>query len=135
MQNKRAGLRLAALFSDHLVLQQERPTKLWGWDEPGQHLTARLRAPGRRGELCAVSVQADDRGRFLLQLPALPAGGPYELNVEGSRALTLQDVWIGEVWLASGQSNMEWKLGSALNAEQEIEQADWPQIRLFKVGA
>src|SRR4051794_38337429 len=133
MQNERAGLRLAALFSDHLVLQQERPTKLWGWDEPGQRLTARLHAPGARSsgaprtpgaELCAVSAQADDQGRFRFQLPALPAGGPYELYVEGSRMLTLHDVWIGEVWLASGQSNMEWKLASALDAEQEIEQAE-----------
>ncbi|HEU4579704.1 MAG TPA: sialate O-acetylesterase [Polyangiaceae bacterium] len=144
MQNERAGLRLAALFSDHMVLQRERPTKLWGWDEPGQRLTARLRAAGARssgvpraagGELCAVSTLADDQGRFLLRLPALPAGGPYELFVEGSRGLTLHDVWIGEVWLASGQSNMEWKLGSALDAEREVEQADWPQIRLFKVDA
>ena len=134
MQNERAGLRLAALFSDHLVLQQERPSTIWGWDGPGQRVTVQLRAADSRAELAVGSAQADAAGRFRLQLPARAAGGPYELSVEGSRQVTLRDVWVGEVWLASGQSNMEWKLASSLDAERELEQADFPQLRVFKVA-
>jgi sialate O-acetylesterase len=135
MQNgSPAGTRLAALFSDHLVLQQCKPLQLWGWDQPGQQLTARLRSPGSPGELCLAEAQADAEGRFRFRLPPLVAGGPYELSVEGSRALTLHDVWVGEVWLASGQSNMEWNVASSLDADREIAQADWPRIRMFKVA-
>jgi sialate O-acetylesterase len=131
----RAGLRLGALFSDHLVLQQERPCTLWGSDEPGRHVTVQLRVPETRAELARASVQTAANGRFALQLPALAAGGPYELSVEGSEQITLRDVWVGEVWLASGQSNMEWKLASSLNGEREIAAADWPSLRMFKVAA
>jgi sialate O-acetylesterase len=134
MQNERAGLRLAALFSDHLVLQQQRASTIWGWDEPGQRLTLRLRVADSRAELAVASTQADPSGRFRVQLPPRAAGGPYELSVEGSRQITLRDVWVGEVWLASGQSNMEWKVASSLDADRELEQADWPELRMFKVA-
>ncbi|MEY4545791.1 MAG: hypothetical protein RL685_1986 [Pseudomonadota bacterium] len=128
------GTRLAALFSDHVVLQQGRPLPIWGWDTPGQQLTVQLRAPGASGALCVGGATADAGGRFQLELPALADGGPYELSVEGSRQLVVRDVWIGEVWLASGQSNMEWKVSEADDAPNEIARATWPRIRMFKVG-
>jgi sialate O-acetylesterase len=130
----RAGLRLGALFTDHLVLQQERPCRLWGSDEPGRHVSVQLRVAETRAELATARVQAAADGRFQVELPALAAGGPYELSVEGSQHITLRDVWVGEVWLASGQSNMEWKVASSKDAELEIEAADWPSIRMFKVA-
>ncbi len=133
-ESSQPGTRLAALFSEHVVLQQGRPLPVWGWDAPGQRLSVRLRAPGAAGELAVASGSADASGRFLLELPALGDGGPYELVVEGSRQLLVRDVWIGEVWLASGQSNMEWKVGLADNAPAEIAQARWPRIRMFKVA-
>jgi len=131
----RARLRLGALFADHLVLQQERPCTLWGSDEPGRHISLQLKVSETGAELATASVQAAADGRFALELPARSAGGPYELSVEGSQRITLRDVWVGEVWLASGQSNMEWKLASSLDAEREISAADWPSIRMFKVAA
>src|SRR5690242_935578 len=93
--------RLATLFSDHVVLQQNRPIPVWGWDVPGQRVTVRLVAPGQSPELGSGSAVADASGRFGIALPALADGGPYELVVEGSGALRVLDVWIGEVWLAS----------------------------------
>jgi len=121
----RAGLRLGALFTDHLVLQQERPCRLWGSDEPGRHVSVQLRVAETRAELATARVQAAADGRFQVELPALAAGGPYELSVEGSQHITLRDVWVGEVWLASGQSNMEWKVASSKDAELEIEAPGW----------
>jgi len=134
MTESREGTRLAGLFADHVVLQQDRPIPIWGWDAPGQTLTLKLRTPGQSGELCAASGEADTHGRFQIRLPPCAAGGPYELCVEGRRQIVLRDVWIGEVWLASGQSNMEWKVAASLDAEQEIARATWPSIRVFKVA-
>lgn len=133
-QSSQPGPRLATLFSDHVVLQQGRPIPIWGWDVPGQRVAVRLRAADARTELAAVSATADASGRFQVELPALSDGGPYELSVEGSRQLLVRDVWVGEVWLASGQSNMEWQVGVADHAPAEIAQAKWPRIRMFKVG-
>ncbi|HKO92498.1 MAG TPA: sialate O-acetylesterase [Polyangiaceae bacterium] len=135
MTETREGTRLAGLFADHVVLQRDRPIPIWGWDAPGQTLTLKLRVPGESGELCAASGEADANGRFQVRLPPCAAGGPYDLYVEGRRQIVLHDVWIGEVWLASGQSNMEWKVAASLDAEQEIARANWPAIRVFKVAA
>lgn len=124
-------LRLGLPFSDHLVLQRNRPNALWGWDLPDQALTLRLEGtptPVR------VSTRADANGAFTLRCPPLPAGGPYRLLVEGSSTVTLEDVLVGEVWLASGQSNMEWKVATSANAEQEIEAGDHPAIRVLTVA-
>jgi sialate O-acetylesterase len=125
--------RLATLFSDHMVLQQNRPIPVWGWDVPGQRVTVRLVAPGSQQELGSGSAHADASGRFGITLPPLADGGGYELVVEGSSSLRVRDVWIGEVWLASGQSNMEWRVAASLNADTEIAQAAFPRIRMFKV--
>lgn len=122
---------LASLFTDHAVLQAERPGPVWGWDAPGRALSLRLASGGRTlHELRAV---ADASGRFQFVLPATAAGGPYTLRVEGSTTLELADVWFGEVWLASGQSNMEWPVASAANSSAEIASAELPRLRFFKV--
>lgn len=127
------GTRLGALFGDHVVLQQGRPLPIWGWDTPGQRLSAKLRASGTRADVGSGSGSADASGRFKITLPSLSDGGPYELVVEGSREIVVRDVWIGEVWLASGQSNMEWRVATSLDAAREIAAARWPRIRMFKV--
>jgi sialate O-acetylesterase len=118
--------RLASLFSDHAVLQAERACPVWGWDSPGQALTLRL-----GGEEASTRAGAD--GRFELELPARAAGGPYTLEVEGSTRVSVEDVWFGEVWLASGQSNMEWRVAASHDAAREIAAAQLPLIRAFKV--
>lgn len=124
-------LRLASLFTDHMVLQADRLCPLWGWDSPGRAVRVTLSSSSGRAQ--ALSVEADEKGTFRCELPALPAGGPYTLVVEGSHRIALEDVWFGEVWLASGQSNMEWKVAASNDAQREIAAAEWPQIRAFKV--
>jgi sialate O-acetylesterase len=118
--------RLASVFQHHAVLQAERACPVWGWDAPGQEVTLRLAGH-------AASTRAGADGRFEIELPARAHGGPYVLEVEGSTHVTIEDVWFGEVWLASGQSNMEWKVAASHDAFREIASAQLPQIRVFKV--
>jgi len=128
MSSAPTGLQLPGLFSDHLVLQRGRPNLIWGWDHPRQTVT--LEAEGKP----SVSTTARANGMWRLQCPELPAGGPYRIRVNGSSQHILSDVLVGDVWLASGQSNMEFPLASAPQAATEISAADYPNIRLFQVA-
>jgi sialate O-acetylesterase len=121
-----AGVRLATILSDHMVLQQGMPIHLWGWDEPGTAVTLKLN--GKRAE-----AKADSDGAWRVELPAMPAGGPFELEVKGSSELTVRDVLLGELWLGSGQSNMEFAMRATHDKQTEIPAANDPQIRLFTV--
>jgi len=122
-----ADVRLPAIFGDHMVLQQQEPVRLWGWADPGEQVDVAL--AGRHG-----STTADAEGRWRLELPALEAGGDaLTLVVEGHNRIELTDIVVGEVWIGSGQSNMQWSVTASDNAEAEIAAADHPQIRLFTV--
>jgi sialate O-acetylesterase len=127
-----SDLRLAALFCDHLVLQRGRENPIWGWDQPGQALSLQV-VGGAEIEPRTARAAAD--GSFTLSCPELPVGGPYELRVAGSATVIVRDVLVGEVWLASGQSNMEWPVAGSADAEREIERAQFPTIRQIKVEA
>ncbi len=122
-----AEVRLPNVFSDHMVLQQQKPIVIWGWSQPGETIAVQLSTN-------IQNVQANERGEWKAVLPAMPAGGPYILTVSGSSALRREDVLVGEVWLCSGQSNMEMGIGTAQNGRQEIAAADYPTIRLLKVA-
>lgn len=113
-----------------MVLQQGRKNLVWGWDRPGQLVTLTVEGARERPSARAVT---DERGIFHSSCPALPAGGPYRLVVEGSDTVTLEDVLAGEVWLASGQSNMEWPVSASDDADAEIERADDPLLRVLEV--
>jgi sialate O-acetylesterase len=121
-----AELRLPALISDHMVLQAGLPAPLWGQDKPGQLVKASL--AGHQAE-----AKADAKGRWRLDLGPLPAGGPYALSISGSSALTVADVLVGEVWLASGQSNMEFQMAGTHDREKQLPAAKHPTLRLFYV--
>jgi sialate O-acetylesterase len=121
-----ADVKLPALFSDNMVLQRDRVVPVWGTAGAGEQVTVTL------GEAQATTT-ANQEGQWRVQLPAQPAGGPFELTVAGKNTLTLHNVLIGEVWIASGQSNMEWPVSLSLHPEQEIAAANYPQIRLFGV--
>ncbi|MCL5097298.1 MAG: sialate O-acetylesterase [Candidatus Omnitrophica bacterium] len=121
-----AAVRLPKVFSDHMVLQREKPMVVWGWAEPDETVTVRLGAESRQ-------AQANDRGEWKAVLPEMEAGGPYMLTVKGSSTVSFQDVMIGEVWLCSGQSNMEMGIGMSRNAKEEIAAADYSGIRLLMV--
>ena len=122
-----AEVALSKAFGDHMVLQQEQPIRLFGSAAPGEKITAELAGK------TATAVAGDD-GSFRVELPAMKADGKaHELTVKGSNTVTLKDVLLGEVWICSGQSNMEWAVSGALNPKDEIAAADHPQIRLFNV--
>jgi sialate O-acetylesterase len=126
----RAGLcnvRMPAFFSDHMVLQQGQKIAVWGWADPGERVRVTLGATRAR-------TLADNTGRWILHLDPQRPGGPLELvaaGLEGS--VTIRDVLIGEVWLCSGQSNMQFALRSASRAAIDLPQADQPEIRLLQI--
>ena len=89
------------MFTDHAVLQRDKPIPVWGTADPGESIQVSLDTG------VAVRTQASNEGRWLAQLPPLPAGGPYVLTIEGKNKVQFKDVLVGEVWICSGQSNME----------------------------
>lgn len=119
-------MRLPAVFSDHMVLQHSQPIPVWGWAEPGEAISVELAGT-------VVHTAADRNGTWRVELPAVSIGGPYELTVSGKETITIGDVLAGEVWICSGQSNMEWPLELANNPQVEVAAADYPRIRLLTV--
>jgi sialate O-acetylesterase len=117
---------LPSFLSDHMVLQQGREIHLWGKAEAGETVSVSL--AGR-----AATATTDAHNHWSVYLPALSAGGPFTLTVEGKKQIVIKDVMIGEVWIASGQSNMTFSLDSSDGAATEVPKADYPQIRLFTV--
>ena len=120
-----AEVTLPSILGSHMVLQRETPITLWGWDDGGQKVTVQL------GSDSASSV-ADDSGLWMVELKPLKAGGPHKISISGSTNITLEDVLIGEVWLCSGQSNMEWRVSQSLNPQEEIKNGNHPNIRHIK---
>ena len=122
-----AQLRLPLVLSDGAVLQRDRAVSVWGWAAPGADVSVRL------GD-ATETAEADRDGRWRVELPALPAGGPHALVVtSGSETARADDLLVGDVWVLSGQSNMEWTVKDANDAEAEIAAATDPTIRHFKV--
>ena len=120
-------LSLPKIFSDHMVLQRDTPISFWGKGIPGNEISVEIK------DKIVVETVRDD-GSWLLVFPALETGGPFEVLVkDNSSTISFKDVYAGDVWLASGQSNMEWKLSNVNNAEAEIKNADFPLIRMFYV--
>ncbi len=120
-----SSLQLPALFAEHAVFQRGKPIAVWGWDRPGQKISVSL-----NGKSATTVTGAD--GRFQVSLPKLKEGGPYALKVDGSASKTVSDVYVGEVWICSGQSNMEWPMSLA-NDRAEAKTLTVPQIRMFNV--
>lgn len=124
--NASADVRLPHVFGSHMVLQRDKPIIIWGWANPGETVTVQLGTESQ-------TAQANDRGEWKVTLPAMDAGGPYELTVSGSSTVKYDDILIGEVWLCSGQSNMEFGMNMVNNSADEIAKADHPGIRLLLV--
>lgn len=123
----RADVRVPSVIGDNMVLQQGHKVRLWGTAEPGERVTVTFNASAAR-------AVADARGRWQVFVGPLKAGGPFELSVAGRNTLTFRNVLVGEVWVCSGQSNMEWPLVNAQDGEREVAQADYPEIHLFTVS-
>ena len=121
-----ADIRLPKVLSDRMVLQQNLPLVVWGHADPGESVKVSFRGQ-------EAATQADSTGRWRVLLAPMAPGGPFEMAVIGKNSLKLQDILVGDVWVCSGQSNMEWPMSQVNNAEQEIAAANFPRIRLFSV--
>lgn len=124
----RADVRLPAIFGDHMVLQQQTEAPVWGWADADEEVTVSL------GETKATTKAGAD-GKWLVKIATPAASGTaLELIVKGKNEIKFTDVLAGEVWVCSGQSNAEWSVAQSTNAAEEIKNANYPQIRMIKVG-
>ncbi|MEM1084830.1 MAG: sialate O-acetylesterase [Verrucomicrobiota bacterium] len=123
-----AELRVNSLFTDHMVLQRDQPIRVWGWDAPGKPITVSI------GGQSASSKAGEGDGRWQVELPARPASAkPIELKIVGSSTKVIRDVLVGEVWICSGQSNMQWPIERSLDFDLELVRENQPLIRLIQV--
>lgn len=118
---------VSPLFGDHMVLQRGKANRIWGWTKPGREVSVQVAG------ISAAATAAPD-GRWQVELPAPPAGGPYELTVTGPENVTLHDVLVGDVWLCGGQSNMAFSLAESADGAAEAQGADVPGLRLYRVA-
>ena len=122
-----AQLHLSAIFNDHMILQRGKPVKIWGSAKPGESVRVSIGQVNK-------SAPVQKNGYWLVTLPAFTAGGPYILSVKTKNETKIfSDVLFGEVWLCSGQSNMQFKVRQVINAKYEIHRADNPLIRQVSI--
>jgi sialate O-acetylesterase len=121
-----AKIKLPALVSDHMVLQQEAKANVWGWAEPGEKVSVKF------GDKTVKTTTGADK-KWSVRLEGLKAGSSGDLTVAGEDTVVVKDVLVGEVWVGSGQSNMEWSVQKAGNFEREKAVANYPEIRMFTV--
>ena len=124
-QNTFGEVRLPGLFSDNVVLQQNASVPVWGWADDGESVTVLFR--GKKATATATN------GKWMVRIGSFKAGGPDELRISGKNTLVLKNVLVGEVWICSGQSNMEWPLSKAFESQNDIATSANPKIRLLTV--
>jgi len=125
-----AKVSLPSIFADHMVMQQKSQAAFWGWASPLEEVTVITGWNGKH-----YTTKADNHANWNVTVETPTAGGPYEITVIGSNTLVLHDVLIGEVWVCSGQSNMEWTARIGIdNGTKEVMEADYPGIRFFNVS-
>jgi len=123
-----AEVKLPAVIGDNMVLQQGRKVPIWGWADPGEEVMVSV---SWRGMSWAVTTDAN--GKWIFKMDSPEAGGPYEMTITGKNVVQIKNIMVGEVWVCSGQSNMQFAVSQAVNSEQEVTGADYPNIRLFTV--
>lgn len=119
-----ADVKLPNVFGDHMVLQQKQKNKVWGLADVGEPVTVTIDKQSQK-----ATAAAD--GSWSVMLDPIPVGGPYELSVKGKNEVKLTDVLVGEVWVCSGQSNMQWSVNSSTDADMERLAAKFPRIRMI----
>lgn len=123
-----ADVSVPSLFSDHMVLQRNKPIQVWGWGDPGESVKVTLNGKSSR-------TKTGKDGKWKVDLPSMDAGGPYVMQIAGNNNLNISDVLIGEVWVASGQSNMAMQVNRASNADlKKLAASRKPAIRFNNVG-
>jgi sialate O-acetylesterase len=121
-----AQVSLPKFFGDNMVLQRNTAIPVWGWAKPNEKIAVQFNKQIK-------NTKADKAGKWIVRLDAEKAGGPYVLNINGKNTLQLINVLVGDVWLCTGQSNMEWTVGQSNNAKKEIATANYPLIRHVKI--
>jgi len=121
-----AEVTLPHVIGENMVLQRGIEAPIWGWAEPGEEVKVAF------GGVEASAV-ADAGGKWMVKLPPLDVGEPRELHISGAEPIVLANILVGDVWVCSGQSNMEMGVGECADAENEIKAADYPKIRLLRV--
>ncbi|HWB10927.1 MAG TPA: sialate O-acetylesterase [Pirellulales bacterium] len=122
-----AEVTLPAIIGSHMVLESGMPLTIWGWANAGEEVTVAIAD-------FKATVKADSAGDWQVKLPPIPASDePLEMTVSGTNTIKLTDILVGEVWMGSGQSNMQWSVDASDNAAEEIAAANYPKLRLFLV--
>ncbi|CAD0001137.1 sialate O-acetylesterase [Flavobacterium chungangense] len=122
-----ANVRMPLLFSDGMVLQRNKEIPVWGWADANEKVTIHFNKQTK-------TIQADTNGKWMVKLAAEKAGGPFELTITGKNKVVIKDVLVGEVWICSGQSNMEFQMYKLPGFETQKNQANYPMIRQFGVA-
>ena len=121
-----AAMKVAAIFGNGMVLQRDMEVPVWGWAEKGEKITVEFNG-------CVKTAVTGQDGKWMAKIGPFSAGGPYVMKISGSSTRDISDIMVGEVWVCSGQSNMQWSLGQMENAEKEIAEANYPDLRLVTV--
>ena len=123
-----AEVKLPKILGDHMVLQRQKEVRIWGWAKPGEVVKVSFNGQN-------VETKTSRKGTWSVTLKSMEHGGPFDMQISGKgNAITLQNILIGDVWLGSGQSNMEWILENTSDAQTEIASANFPRLRLFTVA-
>ncbi|MDI1306073.1 MAG: sialate O-acetylesterase [bacterium] len=122
-----ANVRMPLLFSDGMVLQRNKEIPVWGWADANEKIAVHFNKQTK-------TIKADATGKWMVRLDSEKAGGPFELTITGKNKIIIKDVLVGEVWICSGQSNMEFQMYKTMNSEKEMADSDYPMIRHFGVA-
>lgn len=122
-----AAIQLPKIFSDNMVIQRDMPVKIWGWADKNATLSIIFNGQ-------SIKTKADGKGLWLVTLNPMRYGGPFEMKIsDKTNSITLKNILIGDVWLGSGQSNMEWTVKNSNEPEKEIAEGNYDKLRLFTV--
>ena len=122
-----AAIELPNVIGSNMVLQRDLPVPIWGWGEPGEKVSVTFAGQSQ-------NTTTNQKGEWMVKLDNLSASfTPSTLVIQGTNEIKLENILVGEVWICSGQSNMEWSVSRCANPQQEIANARYPQIRLFDV--
>ncbi|MFD0990072.1 sialate O-acetylesterase [Mariniflexile jejuense] len=121
-----ANIKMPLIFNDNMVLQRNKPIPVWGWAEANEKIEIHFNNQ-------IVKTKANKNGKWLINLKSELAGGPYKMVIKGKNTITINNVLVGEVWVCSGQSNMEFTVDKIMNSKQEINDSNFPLIRQFLV--
>ncbi|MCK4750156.1 MAG: 9-O-acetylesterase, partial [Bacteroidales bacterium] len=121
-----ADVRLPRLFSDNMMFQRNQPIRVWGEADGNERIQIDFNG-------MSYKTRANKSGSWNIEIPSMKAGGPFEMTINGKNTVKLSNILIGDIWVCSGQSNMQWPLSKVNDADEEIKNANYSGIRIFNV--